>query len=128
MFPRALEETYNHLLLDDSEYATYLARVMSQTSYKENGNEGPFLLRRGLFSFLKADDYLRLFREAGFAVLRSQVRASQLLAERFRREFPERWQQMKDRRHLRDADLLAIGSYVCLRKECDCNGQGATPA
>lgn len=58
-----LEGGYNHLLLSQAEYATY---VDGLGPYKQSEEDGRTWLRHGLFSYLRSDEYLSLLSDAGF--------------------------------------------------------------
>jgi SAM-dependent methyltransferase len=109
------DDAFNHLLLDDQAYACYVARIEAAQAHLGNACEGPFLLRHALFSYLKVDDYLKIFASAGFGTIFTQVKVATWLAGRFRRRFPEKYEKMRRQQGLRDADLFALGCHAWLR-------------
>jgi hypothetical protein len=76
---------------------------------------GFFLLERALFSYLRVDEYLEIYRRAGLEFVLSLANVSNA-AIRYRRRHPDIWSKLKDKHGLRDADLLCVGSTVILRK------------
>ncbi|ACH38632.1 SAM-dependent methyltransferase [Citrifermentans bemidjiense Bem] len=114
-FPLAEDDYYNHLMLDDTEYDRYIDRTMSEWKHHEHGCEGPFLLERGYFSFLRPEEYLRIFVEAGYEICNSHLNIS-TAAERYFDKHPERLPYLKERYGLNTLDLYANGSVIILRK------------
>ncbi|AJE03037.1 class I SAM-dependent methyltransferase [Geobacter pickeringii] len=114
-FPLSEEDYFNHLLLDDEDYDRYIARTMDEWSHQEHGCEGPFLLERGYFSFLRPEEYLRVFSAAGFSIINSLLNISGA-AERYFRKYPERLAYLLERYNLKTLDLYSNGSVVILRK------------
>jgi SAM-dependent methyltransferase len=114
-FPLSEEDYYNHLLLDDAGYEAYIEKTMGEWAHQEHGCEGPFLLERGYFSFLRPEQYLRIFEASGFETLGSLLNISGA-AERYFRRYPERLPLLLDQYSLKTIDLYANGSVVMLRK------------
>jgi len=122
VYPRSEDRIFNHLLLDDHEYDQYVEDTLSEWEHHDTGMEGPFLLQRGLFSFLRPREYLDAFREASYDVAFAHAVLSSD-AQRFRRRNPNAWAEMKRRRQLRDVDLL-VKSTTLVSRVC----QGASPS
>jgi SAM-dependent methyltransferase len=114
-FPRSEDDYYNHLLLDDGDYDQYILRTKAEWAHLEHACEGPFLLERGYFSFLKPGEYLDLFRAAGFQVVRSMINISSA-AERYFVRHPDRYALLARRFGLGRADLYANGGVLVLAK------------
>lgn len=114
-FPLSEDDYFNHLMLDEKDYDSYIARTMNEWAHQEHACEGPFLLERGYFSFLRPEEYLRIFVSAGFQIVNSLLNVSGA-AERYFRKYPERLGHLRKRYSLKTLDLFANGSVVILRK------------
>ena len=115
-FPILGDDVYNHLILDDNDYAAYVERTIGDWHHFENGGEGPFLLERGYFSYLKPGDYLDAFKLAGFECLVSILNIS-TRAEQYFAKFPDRLVELKNKHKLDDIDLYSNGSTIILEKK-----------
>ncbi len=116
IFTNRSEDVFNHLLMDENEYEAHVTRIEQAQSLCGNAGEGPFLLRHGLFSYLKIDEYLRLFADARYEPVFTQAKVAMQLTGSFRRRFPEKYLEIKRRHNLQDADMYGMGCNVWLRK------------
>lgn len=114
-FPRSEDDYFNHLLLNDDDYNDYVRGTIDQWKHLENGGEGPFLLERGYFSFLRPEEYLTTFTSSGFEIVNSLLNVSSV-AERYFKKFPYRLSQLKEKFSLKTLDLYVNGSTVILKK------------
>lgn len=114
-FPQSEDDYFNHLLLSDADYDCYVRRTIDQWLHLENAGEGPFLLERGYFSFLRPEEYLTIFASAGFEIVNSLLNISSA-AERYFKKFPDRLSKLKEQYKLKTVDLYANGSTLVLRK------------
>ncbi|MBI5656955.1 MAG: hypothetical protein HZC44_09135, partial [Geobacter sp.] len=100
---------------NDEDYASYITKTLQEWAHYEHACEGPFLLERGYFSFLKAKEYLVAISSSGFQIIKSILNISPA-AERYFVKFPERLVLLKDKYGLENLDLYANGSFVIARK------------
>lgn len=114
-FPLSEDDYFNHLLLNDESYNRYIKKTMAEWEHMEHACEGPFLLERGYFSFLRPEEYLNIFASSGFEIVNSLLNVSGA-AERYFRKFPDRLLLLKEKFTLKTLDLYANGSVVILRK------------
>ncbi len=114
-FPKSEDDCYNHLLLDDDEYQTYVERIKDEWAHSENGNDGTFLLEKGYYSYLRPNEYLEAFASAGFETLFSILNISSI-SERYFKKYPKRLFEFKEKFKLKTIDLYANGSTIILRR------------
>jgi len=103
---------FNHLFLPDADYR---ASVDVDSLYENCSDPNcNFWAKNGLFSFARTADYLnqfgRMFSRRFVLVVVSEG------ALAFRREFRQRWNELKER-GFSDGDLFAKSIYVCYRRE-----------
>lgn len=111
-----LDDLYNHLILSSDEYRTYVDRLMSENRYRENACAGPFLLSRGLFSYLKVDEYLDAFVRSGLSKIYAQATLAVEISDRFRLKFPKLWGKLVTQHNLKAFDPYVTGVTFIGRK------------
>jgi SAM-dependent methyltransferase len=109
-----LEHVFNHLLLDHDSYRRYFA---AHLTHAEDSQSGGRYVELDLFSRLATQEYLEIYRRAGFEVLELILEVSdEALA--FKGAYPASFERMAERHRERCGpdDFLIKGNFVRLRK------------
>jgi len=101
------EGAFAHLSLDDAE----LERYLLARGIRSELEDGLVWLRHGMFSRLRYDDYLRIFRQH-FNLSHTVLAVSQP-ALRYRRQHPVAWRALSAR--VAERDLLTFSMTVWMR-------------
>ncbi|MFC1488294.1 class I SAM-dependent methyltransferase [Thermodesulfobacteriota bacterium] len=103
---------FNHVLLDEKEYMNYLDSIPYRD---EDMADGRVWILQKLFSYLKPAEYVDAFLQY-FDILFLRVHLSPK-AIKFRKEYPDLYDQMVDKRGLLPTDPLVSGMEVFLKKK-----------
>jgi SAM-dependent methyltransferase len=107
-----LTHGYNHLELDSDDYRKYFREMQLA---EEDAQSGGRYVELDLFSKLKTSEYLDVYRRCGFKVI-DLILEVEPMAMQFRREFPERFDDIvRKYPGLTADDLLIKGNFVILQ-------------
>ena len=67
---KSIDSGYNHLLLSETDYLSYLSGL---GEYTHDESDGRTWIYNSLFSYLRPYDYLDLFKRFGFTIRYSSV-------------------------------------------------------
>jgi SAM-dependent methyltransferase len=108
----AFENGFNHVFLDEDAYESYLDSV----PLREGGMaDGRVWIRQKLFSYLKADEYIEIFKQH-FSIEFLRVHLS-IKALKFRDRYPDRYREMVTKRNLPQKEPLIGAMEVFLKKK-----------